>query len=156
MKVSLKNTMTLHFLFMLYKGNFLECIPSYQNMLRIVFVTKFKVMRIAMGQHNFAKFGHIYIVTSTSKIGITNEISPHIQFPLKCDCLYSFCISSFTTILGVFFDLRLNKVLSKQSWSWWFQTPSCSSWFHSNVKCLERRQSNAISKYLWTTLFCLI
>ena len=30
----------------------------------------------------------------------------------------------------------LNKRLSKQSWSWWFETPSCSSWRHCNMlKC---------------------
>ena len=30
------------------------------------------------------------------------------------------------------FDLRLNKQLSKQSWGWWFDTPSCSSWGQCN------------------------
>ena len=30
----------------------------------------------------------------------------------------------------VFFDLRLNKWLSKQSWGWWFETPSCPLWRH--------------------------
>ena len=35
-------------------------------------------------------------------------------------------------ILDVFFDLRLNKRLSKQSWGWWFQTLSCPLWRHSN------------------------
>ena len=39
-----------------------------------------------------------------------------------------------TRIFDVFFDLRLNKRLSKQSWGWWFQTPSCSSLRHCNVK----------------------
>ena len=33
----------------------------------------------------------------------------------------------------VFFDLRQNKRLSKQSWSWWFETLSCSLWRHYNV-----------------------
>ena len=28
----------------------------------------------------------------------------------------------------VFFDLRLNKRLSKQPWGWWFETPSWSLW----------------------------
>ena len=28
-----------------------------------------------------------------------------------------------TWSFGVFFDLRLNKRLSKQSWGWWFETP---------------------------------
>ena len=32
----------------------------------------------------------------------------------------------------VFFDLRLNKRLSKQSWFWWFETPPRSVWRHCN------------------------
>ena len=32
----------------------------------------------------------------------------------------------------VFFDLHLNKQLSKQSWGWWFETISCSLWRHCN------------------------
>ena len=32
----------------------------------------------------------------------------------------------------VFFDLRLNKRLSKQLWDWWFDTPSRSLWRHCN------------------------
>ena len=31
-----------------------------------------------------------------------------------------------------FFDLRLNKRLSKQSWGWWFETPSRSLWCYCN------------------------
>ena len=34
--------------------------------------------------------------------------------------------------IDVFFDLHLNKCLSKQSWGWWFETPSCSLWRHCN------------------------
>ena len=30
----------------------------------------------------------------------------------------------------VFFDLRLHKRLSKQSWGWWSETPSRSLWRH--------------------------
>ena len=37
-----------------------------------------------------------------------------------------------TRSFDVFFDLRLNKQLSKQSWGWWFETPSCSFWRHCN------------------------
>ena len=29
-------------------------------------------------------------------------------------------------------SLRLNKRLSKQSWGWWFETPSCPLWRHRN------------------------
>ena len=33
----------------------------------------------------------------------------------------------------VFFDPRLNKRLNKQSWGWWFETPSRPLWRHCNV-----------------------
>ena len=39
-----------------------------------------------------------------------------------------------TRSFGVFFDLRLNKRLSKQPWGWWFETPAWSLWRHRNVK----------------------
>ena len=38
-----------------------------------------------------------------------------------------------TRSFGGFFDLRLNKRLSKQSWLWWFETPSRPLWHHCNV-----------------------
>ena len=37
-----------------------------------------------------------------------------------------------TRSFDVFFDLRLNKWLSKQSWSWWSETPPRPLWRHSN------------------------
>ena len=38
-----------------------------------------------------------------------------------------------TQSFDVFFDLCLSKRLSKQSWGWWFETPSCPLWRHCNV-----------------------
>ena len=38
-----------------------------------------------------------------------------------------------TRSFDVFFDLRLNKRLSKQPWSWWFETPAWSLWRHRNA-----------------------
>ena len=38
-----------------------------------------------------------------------------------------------TRSFDVFFDLRLNKRLNKQSWGWWFETPSRSLWRHCNI-----------------------
>ena len=38
-----------------------------------------------------------------------------------------------TRSFDVFFDLRLNKRLSKQSWGWWFETLSHPLWRHRNV-----------------------
>ena len=39
-----------------------------------------------------------------------------------------------TRSFAVFFDLRLNKRLSKQSWGWWFETLSRPLWRHRNVQ----------------------
>ena len=38
-----------------------------------------------------------------------------------------------TRSFDVFFDLRLNKRLSKQTWGWWFETQSWSLWRQCNV-----------------------
>ena len=46
------------------------------------------------------------------------------EFPSKRPATRSF---------DVFFDLRLNKRMSKQSWGWWFATPSHSLWRHRYV-----------------------
>ena len=46
------------------------------------------------------------------------------EFPIQRPVAWSF---------DVFFDLCLNKRLSKQSWGWWFEMPSCSLWRHWNV-----------------------
>ena len=37
-----------------------------------------------------------------------------------------------TLSFDVFFDLHLNKRLSKQPWGWWFETPSRPFWRHCN------------------------
>ena len=43
-----------------------------------------------------------------------------------------------TRRFDVLFDLDPNKRLSKQSWGWWFETPSWSLWRHSNeLVCKE-------------------
>ena len=48
-----------------------------------------------------------------------------------------------TRSFDIFLVLRLNKRLSKQSWGWWFETPSCLLWRHCYVK---------ITKGFW--IFC--
>ena len=44
---------------------------------------------------------------------------------------------SVTRNFDVFFGLRLNWILSKQSWRRWFETPSRSLWRHYNVMWLQ-------------------
>ena len=54
----------------------------------------------------------------------------------------------------VFFDLRLNKRLSKLSWGWWFETPSRPLWRH----CNELASNNKTFKFEHSrkTCFALI
>ena len=44
-----------------------------------------------------------------------------------------------TRSFGVFFDLLLNKPLSKQQWGWWFETPSWSLWRQCNARAYSRQ-----------------
>ena len=46
-----------------------------------------------------------------------------------------------TLSFDVFFDPRLNTWLSKQLWGWWFDTPSCPLWCHSNEVCNQTMKS---------------
>ena len=47
----------------------------------------------------------------------------------------------------VFFDLSVNKQLSKQSWDWWFETPSRSLWRHCNVHAGCRFDTETTLRY---------
>ena len=57
-----------------------------------------------------------------------------------------------TRSFDVFFDLRLNKRLSKQSWGWWFETLSWSFWRHCNdsPSCITENgiTTNLIKTYM--------
>ena len=56
--------------------------------------------------------------------------------------------------LWYFFDLRLNKRLSKQSWVWWFETPVRPLWRHCNETNRKRCRKLNLSKTLCAT--CII
>ena len=49
-----------------------------------------------------------------------------------------------TLSLDVFFDLCLNKRLSKQSWGWWFETLSRPLWRHRNVESYSYGLTNFV------------
>ena len=63
--------------------------------------------------------GNIFRVTDP----LCGEFTGPGEFPPQRPVVWSF---------DLFFDLLLNKRLSKQSWGWWFETPSCSLWPHCN------------------------
>ena len=62
--------------------------------------------------------------TFSALLAICEGNSPAIgEFPAQRPVTRSF---------DTFFDLLLNKRLSKQWWCWWFETPSCPLWRHRN------------------------
>ena len=48
------------------------------------------------------------------------------------------CTKASDAELWCFFDLRLSKRLSKQSWGWWFKTPLHPLWCHCNYYTYPR------------------
>ena len=63
--------------------------------------------------------GNIFRVTGP----LCGEFTGPGEFPTQRPVTRSF---------DVYFDLRLNKRLSKHSWGWWFETLSWSLWRHHN------------------------
>ena len=59
-----------------------------------------------------------------------------------------------TRCFHVFFDLRLNKRFSKQSWGWWFETPSRPSRHHCNDGYEYLRACDITIKKLSTAKQC--
>ena len=57
-----------------------------------------------------------------------------------------------TRSFDVFFDLRPNKLLSKQSWGWWSETPSRSLWRHRN----DPTHSALYNNWFYTWYFFLL
>ena len=76
----------------------------------------------------FHLFRRVMMTSSNGKIFrvtglLCGEFTFTGEFPSQRTVMQSF---------NVFFDLRLNKRLSKQSWGWWFEMPSRSLWRHCN------------------------
>ena len=67
--------------------------------------------------------GSIFRVTGP----LCGEFTGPGEFPTQRPVTWSF---------DVFFDLRINKRLSKQPWGWWFETQSRPLWRHRNDICL--------------------
>ena len=51
-----------------------------------------------------------------------------------------------TRSFDLFFDLRLNKRFSKQSWGWWFETLSRPLWRHCNASVLSLIENKKIGQ----------
>ena len=81
-------------------------------------VAVFLIVQVRV-RHETSPNRNIFRVTGP----LCGEFTGHGEFPSQ---------RPVTRIFDVFFDLRLNKRLSKQPWGWWFETPSRSLWRHCN------------------------
>ena len=66
-----------------------------------------------------------------------------------------------TRRFDIFFDLRLNKRLSKQPWGWWIETPSWLLWRHCNASAMSRRcppgpwPATTASRTIWDHIWAM-
>ena len=72
--------------------------------------------------------GH-YMMTSSN--GNIFHVTGHLRGEFTGDCWIP-PQRPVTPSSEIFFDLRMNKLLSKQWWCWWFETPLRPLWFHCN------------------------
>ena len=73
------------------------------------------------------------LALSAGKSPVTGEFPSQRPLTQSFDVFLDLRLS-----FDVFLDLRLNKRLSKQSWSWWSETPSRSLWRHSSGRWFSR------------------
>ena len=94
----------------------MECLLYHKNMLAKFLESRFPL--VPWWRHQVETYSALLALCAGNS-PITGE------FPSQRPVTRSF---------DVFFHLRLNKRLCKQSRSWWFETPSHSLWRLSNVK----------------------
>ena len=94
-------------------GKFIYCTNTHTH--TYIFATVFSYIKCMMTSSN----GNIFRVTGP----LCGIFSGPGEFPTQRPVTWSF---------DVFFDLRLNKRLSKQPWGWWFEMPSWSLWHYCN------------------------
>ena len=82
------------------------------------------LMYIFLAWHRFPWWRHKMDTFSALLVICAGNSPAPGEFPVQRPVTRSF---------DVFFDLCLNKRLSKQSWGWWFETLSCPLWRHRNV-----------------------
>ena len=89
-------------------------------------ISKYSVCSIwtKLGENTLSTWWRHQMETFSASLALCVRNSPVTgEFPAQRPVTRNF---------DVFFDLRLNKRLSKQSWGWWFETQPLPLWSHSN------------------------
>ena len=93
-----------------------HCCRMLWKCVRDLFHKRFQLIQYAWWRHQMETFSALLAICAGN-----SPVS--VEFPTQKPVTRSF---------DVFFDLRLNKRLSKQSWRWGFQTLSLPLWRHRN------------------------
>ena len=106
----------------------MKLLPCYGLMTRYPFVVSLRNVSFTQAMNNNimkSSNGTIFRVTGP----LCGEFTGSGEFPAQRPVTRSF---------DVFFDLRLSKLLSKQPWGWWFETPPWSLWRQCNQHTITR------------------
>ena len=105
-----------------------------------------KLMWIHLHSHTMATYRNFAVWLRCNTIHYDDVIKRKLFSALLAICAGNSPVNGefpaqrpVTRSFGVFFDLRLHKRLSKQSWGW-FETPSRPSWRHCNGITQHRMQ----------------
>ena len=134
----LKSRLTFHKMQIAFQCKFYEATSLYLSLMRPMILSVLSCFTIIHTQYISINYALNYILficfgcnMMTSSNGNIFRITGHLcgeftgprWIPPQRSVTWNF---------DVFFDLRLNKQLSKQSWGWWFEMLSCPLWRHCN------------------------
>ena len=98
-----------------------------------------------------ASYRHSVVIMVTSSNGNIFRVTCPLCGEFTGDRWFPRPQRPVTRSFDVFFDRRLNKWLSKQSWGCWFETSSCSLWRLSYDTC---GCDGSIQHILWYLTHC--
>ena len=99
--------------------------------------------RIYITAWYFPLWGHRMETFSTLLVICAGNSPVTSEFPAQRPVARSF---------SVFFDLHLNKRLSKQLWGWWFETPSGPLWRHSSALYCTLAFHSAVHEFVYLSV----
>ena len=112
-----------------------------QYLMKFTCSSAYACYRYNLSKHATISWWRHQMETLSALLAISAGNSPVTgEFPAERPVARSF---------GAFFYLRLNKRLSKQSWDWRFETPSCPLWRHCNDTSLLCILLSWILLWIW-------
>ena len=118
-------------------------------------------MALSIDNWHLVSYNHaVRLTTACSMMTSSNGNIFHVTGPFCREFTghrWVFHTKASDAELGFFFDLRLNKRLSKHSWGWWPETPSHLLWRHCNEALrMNKHKNNDMNIYIWSIITDLL